>query len=111
MNTLPRSSNLLQRFGLAVALTIGTLLVDGVIVAWLWATGVDFATMDRVEQGEPGFQIKPLLISHRWLLGAVLAANIGIVLYLLMKQRHWYALGFAVGATVPMLYLVNSLLH
>jgi hypothetical protein len=102
-------SSKLLRIGLVVALAIGTLLVDGAAVALLWAEGVDFATLDRELPNGSGFQIKPLTTGYKWLLGALLAVNIGLFLYLLSKQQRWYALGFVMGAAAPMAYLVAIL--
>jgi hypothetical protein len=103
------SSGKLLRIGLVVALAIGTLLLNGMAVALLWAAGVDFATLDRELPNGSGFQIKPLAATYKWLLGALLAANIFLLNYLLAKQRRWYALGFIMGAAAPMVYLVTIL--
>jgi hypothetical protein len=100
------SSDRLRRIGLIVALAVGTLLADGIAVAFLWATGVDFATLDRVLPDGSGFQIKPLTAGYKWLLGALLLANIGLFLVLRLKQRRWPAWGFALGAVLPMCYLL-----
>ena len=83
-----------------MALAIGTLLVDGIAVAFLWAAGVDFATLDRVLPDGSGFQIKPLTAGYKWLLGALLLANLDLM------QRRWFAWSFALGAAVPMCYLL-----
>gem|GEM_PF-6445884 len=105
MNTTV-SSDKLRCIGLVVALAIGTLLVDGLAVAFLWAAGVDFATLDRVLPDGSGFQIKPLSAGYKWLLGALLLANLSLFLFLLLKQRRRFALGFALGAALPMCYLL-----
>ena len=86
-----------------LAIIIGTLLLDGFMVAWLWGEGVDFATMDM---GSSDFQINPLSSTYRWLLGAVFIANIGLLVYLMTNGKRRYALSFALGAAVPMGYLV-----
>jgi len=89
-----------------MALAIGTLLVDGIAVAFLWAAGVDFATLDRVLPDGSGFQIKPLTAGYKWLLGALILANLGLFVFLRLKQRRWFAWSFALGAAVPMCYLL-----
>ena len=106
MNTAIPTSSRLSRVVTILAIVIGTLVLNGLIVTWIWGTGVDFATQDIVLPGGSGFQIKPLPDSYRWLLGALLAANIGLLGYLLAKRKRQYALCFAVGATVPMGYLI-----
>ena len=88
---------------------ISTLLLDGFLVAWLWADGVDFATMDRVMLGESGFHVAPLPFSYKLLFVAILLINI-VLLYLLSKRKRQYALGFAAGAAVPMSYLISILM-
>ena len=109
VSTSIQTSSMLSRAVVTLAIIISTLLLDGFIVAWLWGTGVDFATQDIVPPGGSGFQINPLPDSYQWLLAAVFVANIGVLLYLLAKGRRQYALSFAVGAAVPMGYLVNIL--
>lgn len=103
--TAIQTSSKLSQAGLVLAIAIGTILLDGFLVAWVWGTGVDFATLDRVSPGGSGFQINPLPIGYKWLLGAVLVANIGL-LYSLARKKWQYALGFAVGAIVPMGYII-----
>lgn len=106
---IPTSDRLL-RIGLRVALALGTLLLDGLAVAYVWAAGVSFATRDRVEPGESGFQINPMPAGYKAALGVILAINIGSLFYLLLKRRHGLALSFAAGAAVPMSYLVLLLI-
>lgn len=94
------------RIAFAAGLAISTLLANGTAVALLWAQGVDFATLYRQLPNGSGFQIKPLVASYKWLLGILLLVNIGLLIYLLVRQKSWYALGFALGASVPMGYLI-----
>ncbi|MBH8570681.1 hypothetical protein KB206_17445 [Microvirga sp. STS02] len=105
MNTSVQTSSRLSRVVAILAATIGALLLDGFLVAWIWADGVDFATMDRVMPGESGFHIDPLPLSYKLLLGLLLLINFGL-LYLLSKRSRQYAWGFAAGAIVPMGYLL-----
>ena len=100
------TSSKLSRVGVVLAIIIITLLLDGFIVAWLWGTGVDFAIMDRVLPGESGFNIKPLPNRYKWLLSAVFIANIVLLFYFLTKRKRLYALSFAVGAFIPIIYLI-----
>lgn len=104
------TSSKLSRVAIILAIIIGTLILDGLIVVWLWGTGVDFAIQDTVPPGGSGFQINPLPGSYRWWLSALLAANIGLLAYLLAKGKRRYALSFAVGAAVPMGYLIEILM-
>ncbi|MFD1470816.1 hypothetical protein ACFQ48_21515, partial [Hymenobacter caeli] len=72
MNVPLQISNKLSQIGIVLAIVLSTLLVDGLVVAWLWVVGVDFAIMDRVVPGESGFHINPLSNSYKWLLGVIL---------------------------------------
>ncbi|MBO2010478.1 hypothetical protein [Hymenobacter negativus] len=110
MNAAIQSSSKLARVGAILAILIGTLLLNGFIVAYLWGTGVDFATQDIVLPAGSGFQINPLPASYKWLLGAVLVANMGALLYLLIRSKRYYVLSFAAGAAVPMSYLISILI-
>ena len=109
MSTAIPTFNMLSRVATVVAIGISTLVLDGLIVTWLWGTGVDFATQDNVLPGGSGFQINSLPGSYRWLLGALLVVNIGLLVYLLAKGKRRYALSFTVGAAVPMSYLIGIL--
>jgi hypothetical protein len=92
---------------LSVAVALVTLLLDGTAVLLLWVEGVDFATIDNPRLGESGFRINPLTVNYKLLLGCLLATNIGIVFYMLVKQKRWYAFGFALGAVVPIAYVIR----
>lgn len=105
----PFAPSRLVRLVIYAVVLVGTFLLDGVLVALLWANGVDFATLDRVPPGGSGFQINPLPDSYKLLLLGILAANVSILLYLLAKRRLWYAASFVAGATVPMNYLIRVL--
>ena len=109
MNTSVQTFSMPSRAVVILAIIIGTLLLDGFIVAWLWGTGVDFATLDIVPPGGSGFQINPLPGGYQWLLRAVFAANIGLLVYFLAKGKRTHALSFAVGAAIPMGYLIEIL--
>lgn len=101
---------MLSRAVVIVAIIVGTLLIDGFVVAWVWGTGVDFATQDIVPPGGSGFQINPLPVGYKWILGAVLLINILMSLYLLATGKRRNALSFAVGAAIPMGYLIAILI-
>jgi hypothetical protein len=92
-----------------LATTFGTLLLNGLLVLWLWAAGVEFATMDRVQPGESGFHIGPLPSMHKVLLIIILITNAWLLIYLIVRRKRQYALSFAAGAAVPMGYVLYIL--
>ena len=109
MSSVFHTSSRFSQVGTILTIVISTLLLDGLLVAWLWGTGVDFAIMDRVMPGESGFLINPLPDIYQGLLGAVFVANTGLLVYLLLKRKRLYVLSFAIGAAVPMGYLISIL--
>ena len=74
----------------------------------VWMYGVDFAVLDMYPPGESGFQIKPMPADYKWLFAALLAANSGMLWYLLTRRRR-LAWAFVTGAVVPMAYAINIL--
>jgi hypothetical protein len=110
MNALSSTSNQLLQVALVLAVAVGSFILDGILAAYLWAQGVNLATIDvPVKPGESGFHIEPLTAIYKWLLIALFVTNACILVYLLAKRQLWYALSFVVGAALPMLFLINSL--
>jgi hypothetical protein len=109
MNAPLRTSRPILRASIVLAIAIGTLLLNGLVAVWLWAEGVNFATIDRVQPGESGFRIDPIPGSYKWLLSAVFVVNVGVLMYLLAKKKRQYALSFAAGAAMPMGYILYTL--